>query len=505
MADNAYKAYKPLRNNLRMYSLEDVLSVCKAYSQSLTYKLGLPNDLEPLPNYDNFPQGIHNWELEIIAREAIINSSEHVYTSKTLKKARSFGITISKVRKLENELAKIYGSQENVLRELQRISHRQFEYQAQNPDSTLMYRYYKIFSKPALDEIVKTTFGFDTSRLYLIGMLLTGSYINWFALHYPPNIEVPDRYNLTMDEIDRFLDHFSKPINELRELLEGSERQINENYAYYFDSMMKFPIVKMEAQGRMSLVCPLPILITWRFTKGVYYELYDKGGFPKAFGDAFEQYVGEALMHIFSDTKFIVNSEEPKGRQNLPSSDWYVSDDHSSIFVECKTWRMTMPAKISLHSNKALNEQLEKLSSGVIQAYKAIKAFKGNKFKNPTFKFDDRKKIYPIIVTLESWYLYGDALRALTQVVEAKMNTEDLPIEWLTDMPFIVCNISELEKLMQLIELKGSINDVLGNKNNDGTKDWELYTYLHNSFKNDLKLIKPLFEEEFNDIFPIIE
>lgn len=503
--DEAFKLYKPLRNELRNYSIEDVLSVCKAYSQALTYRLRLPSDLEPIPKYNDFGEGIHNWELEIIAREAIINSSEHIHTGKTLKKASNFLRTINKLRKFEDDLAKQYGSQENVLRELQRIAHRQFEYQAQNPSSTLMYRYHKIFSKPALDKIVNEAFGFDTHRLYLIGMLLTGSFINWFALHYPPEIKLPKQHNLTMDEINQFLEHFSKPLDELRELLKADERQINENYAYYFDSLMKFPIVKMEAQGRMSLVSPLPILITWRFTKGVYYELNDKSGFDKAFGNAFEEYVGDALKHIFSDTKFAINPEEPKGKHNLPSSDWYVSDEQSSIFVECKTWRMTLPAKINLHSDDALNEQLEKLSSSVIQAYKAVKAFRDGRHKNPTFKFDSQKQIYPIVVTLESWYLFGKTLKMLTDIVEAKMKDEKLPTEWLNEIPFIVCNISELEKLMQLIHMKDSIKEVLQDKNDDETKHWELYTYLHSKFKDDLSTIKPLFEDEFNNLFPIID
>lgn len=499
---DAYPHYKPFRNELRNYSIEDVLSVCKAYSQALTYGLGLPSDLEPIPNYDDFGKGIHNWELEIIAREAIINSPEYTITGKTLKRARDFSRVVNKLRKLENDLAKQYGSQENVVRELQRIAHRQFEYQAQNPNSTLIYRYYKIFSKPALDKIVKTTFNFDTHHLYLIGMLLTGTFLKWFALHYPPEIRLPKQHNLTMDEINRFLEHFSKPFDELKDLLQGSERQINENYAYYFDSLMKYPIVKMKAQGRTSLVSPLPILITWRFTKGVYYELYDKNGFDKAFGNAFEEYTGEALRHIFSNTKFVINSEEPKGKHNLPSSDWYVSDEQSSIFIECKTWRMALPAKISLHSDDALNEQLEKLSSGVIQAYKAIKAFRSGRHKNTSFKFDSKKQIYPIIVTLESWYLFGKTQKMLTDIVKVKMKKEKLPVEWLNEIPFVVCNISELEKLMQLIKIKDSISAVLRGKGNNEGRNWELYTYLFRNFRDDIKMMTPLFEKEFNDLFP---
>lgn len=500
--DDVFEFYKPLRNELRGYHIEDVLSVCKAYSQGLTFKLGLPPDIEPLPNYNVFPKGIHNWELEIIAREAIINSPEYIHTSKTLKKANNLARTISKLRQLENNIAGKYSSQENVLRELQRIAHRQFEYQAQTPNSTLMYRYYKIFSAPELNKLVENTFGFDTHRLYFIGMLMTGTFINWFALHYPPDIQIPKQHNLTMDEVNKFLDHFSKPLDELRELLAGEERQLNENYVYYFDSLMKFPIIKMKAQGRMSLVSPLPILISWRFTKGVYYELCGSTAFDKAFGEAFQNYTGEALHNIFDGTDFELSPEEPRGKHTLPSSDWYISDTQSSIFLECKTWRMTMPAKLSLHSDDALNEQLDKLSSAVVQTYKAIQAFKDGRYRKPNFNFDPKKQIYPIVVTLESWYLFGKPIRMLEEIVTQKMKEANLPIEWLNEMPYIVCNISELEKLAQLIKVKGSIKEVLNDKGSEENKYWELYTYLHDKFKEDLSQIKPLFEDEFSNVFP---
>lgn len=503
MVDNdVFELYKPFRNELRGYHIEDALSVCKAYSQALAFSLGLPPDVEPLQNYNEFPKGIHNWELEIIAREVIINSPEYIQTTKTLKKANNLARTISKLRQLENGIAGKYSSQENVLRELQRIAHRQFEYQAQNPNSTLIYRYYKIFNTPELNKLVKNTFGFDTHRLYFIGMLMTGTFINWFALHYPPNIEIPKQYNLTMDEVNKFLKHFSKPLDELRELLKGEERQLNENYVYYFDSLMKFPIIKMKAQGRMSLVSPIPILISWRFTKGVYYELCGKAGFDKAFGEAFQDYTGEALHNVFDGSNFEVSPEEPRGKHTLPSSDWYVSDKLSSIFIECKTWRMAMPAKLSLHSDDALNEQLDKLSSAVIQTYKAVQAFKDGRYKKPNFNFDPKKEVYPIVVTLESWYLFGKPIRMLSEIVEKKMKEANLPVEWLNEMPFIVCNISELEKLAQLIKIRGSIKEVLSDKGKEEAKYWELYTYLHDKFKEDVSQIKPLFEEEFGTIFP---
>ena len=163
---------------------------------------------------------------------------------------------------------------------------------------------------------------------------------------------------------------------------------------------------------------------------------------------------------------------------------------------------MAMPAKLSLNSDDALNEQLDKLSSAVIQTYRAVQAFKDGRYKKPNFKFDPKKEIYPVVVTLESWYLFGKPIRMLSEIVEKKMELASLPVDWLNEMPFIVCNISELEKLAQLIKIRGSIKEVLGNKGKEETKYWELYTYLHDKFKEDVSQIKPLFEEEFSTIFP---
>ncbi len=499
---DVYKQYKPLRNALQEFYLEDVLAVCKAYSQGLTYNLGLPGDLEPVPNYRDMAKGIHNWDLEVLAREAIINSPESTTTHQTLRSSRNFARVLNKIKDLDNYVAKQYLNQDNVLREFHRIAHRQFEYQSQIPNERLVYRYYKIFSYPALDSILKESFGFSAHRLYFIGMLLTGTFIKWSALHYPPDIQVDKTYDLSMDEIDKFLNHFCKPLDELRVLLlDEGERQMNENFFYYFDSLMKYPIIKMQAQGRMSLVSPLPVLVAWRFTKGVYYELYSKKGFDKAFGDAFEAYTGEILSYLFEKTVFGVYPEEPRSKLNLASSDWYLTDDSSIMFIECKTKRMSIPAKIDLNSNTSLTDQLDKLADGIVQIYKAIDAFKTGRYKQSRLDYDDKKNKYPVVVTLESWYLFREARELLNRIVEKKMKQSSLPIEWLDSIPYLVCNISEFENLMRIIKTKQSVYDVLNKKLHDAEMSkWELQTYLYNIFNGELA--EPLFKKEFENLFP---
>jgi hypothetical protein len=76
----------------------------------------------------------------------------------------------------------------------------------------------------------------------------------------------------------------------------------------------------------------------WRFTRGLYYELYDHRGFANAFGGAFQRYVGEVLSDLYAGTSHTVLPEEPTANdRGVSSSDWFLVVGESALVVEAKT------------------------------------------------------------------------------------------------------------------------------------------------------------------------
>ncbi len=99
MANELYKSWKPLRNFLRHVDPKDALEVLRYYS---LYS-GDPNVLPPSPpDYIEVPSimlskqnnGIYPWDMDVLAREVIFNSSDkslYRYSFKKWKHNRSTG------------------------------------------------------------------------------------------------------------------------------------------------------------------------------------------------------------------------------------------------------------------------------------------------------------------------------------------------------------------------------------------------------------------------------
>ncbi len=79
------------------------------------------------------------------------------------------------------------------------------------------------------------------------------------------------------------------------------------------------------------------------------------------------------------------------GKDRKDTTDWVVYDNDSALFIECKTKRLKLPAKLELDDNSYVNEELGKMAEFVLQVYKSIEDYKKNSY--PSFKFDKERRI----------------------------------------------------------------------------------------------------------------
>lgn len=493
-----FAAYTPFRNHLRKANLESSLRAIHAHIQHQLFGQKLPSYIINVPwgygfaksfkefiNFQLFP-----WELEIIAKELIINA-ETVGGTKTLENWNYLAAAVNKLKNLENEIIKIYLDKNKVLRELHRVAHRQFKFQVR-PNLEILARYWKIYKYPDLKDIIYKTIKLTIEEIYLIGLALTGFYLKKFALDYPPKIKVK---HIEIEHLDKFIKHFGVDFTKLKEML-TNEQQLNEKYTYAFNSLKRFPIIKMEYSGKDSLICPIPPLLYERLASGIYYEICNQPGFDKSFGDSFQSYIGEALSK--GNKKARLLPEERYGRKNSKRTvDWIMKDNTGILFIECKTKRLTLDAKIELLSHQALEEQLGKMADFIIQVYKTLVDYEKNKY--PQLKFDPKNKVYPVITTLEEWYLFGDELLPiLEKKVLEQLKKSNLPQRLLKTYPYSVCSTSEIEEIAQVSEKVG-ISKVFREKVTDPKmRMWPMANYAANKFPNEVNETKSLFTEELN-------
>jgi len=239
---DVFQQYKPIRNKIALLGIEDALGVIWAYCQYLQIDaFRLPAEIEVLDAFlkDDFPQRfISEWELELLAKEVILNSNSVAAKGRILRAWKTLSEIINAIKNLENRIYGHFGSPESVLIELVRIAHRQFIWQANPPNSVTTIRYFKIFQRPAIDEICLEKIGLSVWQIYMCGTAVMGFFLDRPAIAIPFKNEIKA---LSIADFEKFFAFASRPIADLRSKLK-TEQRYNADFAYAYNSLRAYPL-----------------------------------------------------------------------------------------------------------------------------------------------------------------------------------------------------------------------------------------------------------------------
>ena len=150
MPNDAYGGWTPLRKALRKLDLNDTLGVIRAYSafRTLRTRTPFPTDMEVHPSVYSNKGIILPWEMEVLAREAIIVCSPQPTTSYTARKWNTFSSMVNKLREVNDYISRYLVNDKHILQEVTvRLAHQQFKYQTEVPSKASLVRYSRADSK----------------------------------------------------------------------------------------------------------------------------------------------------------------------------------------------------------------------------------------------------------------------------------------------------------------------------------------------------------------------
>ncbi|WP_350049802.1 hypothetical protein [Marivibrio sp.] len=477
----------------------DSLAVVRAYIQYLHFNQPVPRDIE-FPKFREkevwTKKGFFPWELELLAKELILHAQPR--GKYDLRKWHDFAAAINRIKNLEDSISGESINQDNVLHELSRIAHRQFHWQ-HPPDAGMISRYYRIFAREGLAELIERKIGLEVKDLYTIGCMTCGGFLKstYLDLVQPPAIP-----NLSSESFKRFIERFAIDIRTLRNEIEKSQKY-DENFAYAFNPLRTYPIILTNRKSRPNLICPLPTLLFNRFTSGIYYEIHDEKGFSDAFGQSFQLYVGEAAKRIddLSGNSFQILGEKPYESGQKHSIDWIISDDSAHIFLECKTKRMRLGSKQSLEMKGVLEDDISKLASFVVQSYRTLDDARHGRY--PHWSPDD-KPIYPIVVTLEDWYLFGIQVRPyLDTYIRKALADSGIEQNLFELFPYTVMSVRDLEVSLQVMG-RLDIQTIMRKKYSKDHATWNIVPMIQHEFPNEYReCMVDLFPEDREEIFKV--
>ncbi|MEJ1965237.1 MAG: hypothetical protein WDO56_28365 [Gammaproteobacteria bacterium] len=495
-----YDLYKPLRNHLRHVSLLQSLGAVRAYQQYLQFGQAFPRDIEvPTVFFQKTraEKGIYEWELELLAKELILNAPDQA--NDDFRRWNAISSAVNKLKDLENEVAGRYDKlfSENILLEVYRIAHRQFPWQAAN-DSVRLTRYFKLFSTDKLHGMLEKHLGLDARTLYTIGLLFSGAFLEHFGVDWPLKTTLA---GITEAQFANFAARFATDLPSLRERI-GRAQSYDQDYAYAFNPLKVSPLIHVVNQGKPALIAPVPSYLFRRFTEGVYYDLINVPGFAGAFGAAFQAYAGEVITAADPKGALTLLREETYhvGKDQKHAVDWIVTDGSGALFVECKTKRLPFAAKVALASKEVLEEELGKLAKAVVQVYKTLADANAGLY--PHWK-PSKLPVFPLVVTLEDWYAFGDEfISGIDGFVRAGLVDESLDPKIMETLPYTICSIDDFECVIQVVVGVG-IKPVMDSKTQGEAKLWLLRDSTKTKFPAEYKAIKRnLFQADFERIRP---
>ena len=495
--------YRTVRSLTRQLGLRESLYVIWAYSQYLQVsEFEIPGNIEVANQFlaAHPPQGmLAEWTLEQMTREIIRYADEEPRQGRSLRQWATLANIANTLRDLEGEIHEQLVGGERIHLELMRIAHRQFIWQQHRFGWRPVIRYYKLFNTPKIAALAQQATGLTVDEIYLIGMAYLGIFFGEPRASRQIDVQIP---GLTQQHIDRFLAFTSLARNRLSSKLRD-EHALDEGFAYRYSSLREFPLVQISYRGKDEIACPIPTLLFWRMTSGLYYSLRAVRGFPTAFGESFECYIGEVLRQRITNAGMSILEEEEYyvGLNRKDSVDWIIEQGgEAALFIECKTKRLTWTSKAGLADLTALERDIRKLAGAVAQVYKTIRDYRADRY--PHLAFIEARRIYPAIVTLEDWYFFGfDMPARLDAAVRTIMEADDLPIAWLDEMPYSIMSIHELEKAAGIINTVGIQLFISGKVLDPELRRWGFGAYCNHRYPNDVANQQHLFRDEFDSMF----
>ncbi len=490
-----FDRYKPFRNFIRQFPVEQSLVVVWNYLQHVNYDLKLPNELIPRDNRGR-PIDLKNlilpWELEILARELVLHAG-HAGT-RCLTVWNEMARAINCIKELSEVMDPVEADGYDIMREMHRIAHRQFPWQSL-PSSSNLTRYYKIYGGPELSPLVEREFQMTPLQLMHIAFGVSSRFLSHQGLLRTQSYEV---IGITDQIRDAFIGRVSAPLSRLR--VETAATQVyGRDWAYTYNPQRSRPLIAFDPAQPDRLLCPLPKFLHDRFTEGLFFDIVNQGGVENAYGSAYQRYVGEVLTAACPVERFKVIAEQPYrvGKNRKDGVDWILEDNSATLFIECKTKRMTHDAKFAAEPSGLLRD-LKIMALYIAKHYaNIVDAVDGKTTWQPT-----GRPLYALICTLEDWWLFNPTIiEKLDEAVRAEMTERNLDLDLLETIPYSIASIAEMEHGFQAIARVG-VEAFFTTKNESGQKNSAMGPFLNVKFPKRLGFRGELFPEEFRALMP---
>lgn len=491
--DVMYDNYKPLRNMVRQFALEDSLQTIWFYVQHVHANKPLPRHLQPIGNGRplDLKRLMYPWQLSTLIREMILHAGSS--GSRSLRNWNDMALVLNKISATGESFTPSLEEADELYLELHRIGHQQLPWQNKTTIAHLM-RYMLIYQHGALQSTFERSIGVSHNDFFFLGFAVAGGF------ERTPRLDTDTDYSVVGIDNNARDVFFRRMVSGIAKLRQETMKvqQYGPSWEYTFNPLQARPLVALDPNFPNRVYCPIPAFAMGRITDGIFYDIASAPGFDHAFGDAFQAYVGRVIKEA-GLTHFFQLWEEKSymvGKKIKHGIDWTLTDASGNLFIECKTKRMSFDAKVT-SDGVALHAQLDVLADAIFQNYRNIlDALEGRSHWLP-----NPLPSYNLIVTLEDWMLFSNiAAEELRIKVQEKLVKSGVGLELLERVPYTVANAAEFEMICCAMH-KDGIDRFFSRKTDATHASWLVSTYTKTFYKGASHQSRRLFHAELRAFF----
>lgn len=340
------------------------------------------------------------WRLESLVNETFTADQAHIKGGRiihTLDYDRFNTLTtlLNQLNEWENEESALITTQENVIHHLGRIGRHQFPWQRGWLNLPDFYRTAVLYGGPlATDHLALS--GLTLNALSAIGLGLYGTFGQMRYIQANFDLTAVD---VTREQAKAVLARIACSISDARSEAK-SLRAGRTDPAYSPSFLRKFPCLFSEPV-RNSIFSPLPELILYRVTAGLYYDVIGGGSaIANEIGTNFENYSLDILRAMMPDMKISGEVNYRRRGNTVKSPDILASRGGDvSLIIECKATKMNVVTRFGFEPLTAGHRGFDDLVKAVAQIWRFIADVRLRRVNQITLSKDAKG----LVLTLDPW------------------------------------------------------------------------------------------------------
>jgi hypothetical protein len=352
----------------------------------------------------------------------------------------------------------------------------------------------------------RVPFMFDATRaLYLSSCAQTTARMTWSMSDFEKETRLPldaflrvsqkiclflqTRMRVDKESLENCLDEKDRTyFDSVLNLLSATRRSFREAYdglkaddfheiPYEFNPLLRFPII---AHGS-EYWAPIPELIAYAATKGLYFYLIDTfgGPFQKWFAEIFSGYAGNLFIKHLGKSVVLTETDERSHGWQGKTNDFTLIIGSNAFLFECKTSALFFDSKKESSVETIAKDIRKNLAnpkhrSGLFQLYDKIEAIKNKKLpKSLNAHYENVREFFPVLL-IHDRIEYANHPQTFRNLLDAELRAAGIQ-----GFKYQVWHLEEIENLFEIIP-PTSIGPALEEKFlNPSYEPWDLNTYLY--------------------------